>query len=185
MGDQAMGATQYVAFLRAINVGGRTAKMTDLKALFEKMKLREVQTFIASGNVIFTSPDRAPALEARIQTALEAGLGYHVVTMLRTTKEVAAATTFDAFPPDTLAGASLYIGFLKTRPAPSAVRNTLALQTDVDELRIHERAVYWLARKRIAESTITGATIERALQTAATFRNITTVRRLAAKYPPT
>ena len=46
---------RYVALLRAINVGGRTVKMDRLRVLFEEMKLQNVQTYIASGNVIFDS----------------------------------------------------------------------------------------------------------------------------------
>jgi Protein of unknown function (DUF1697) len=58
---------RYVAFLRAINVGGRVVKMATLKKIFEHLKLAEVETFIASGNVIFTSPAEA----ARLETAIE------------------------------------------------------------------------------------------------------------------
>ena len=56
---------RYVAFLRAINVGGRVVKMDDLRRHFVSMGLSDVQTFIASGNVIFESPARSTArLEA-------------------------------------------------------------------------------------------------------------------------
>jgi uncharacterized protein (DUF1697 family) len=61
--------TQYVAFLRAINVGGHTVKMTDLRELFETLRFKKVETFIASGNVIFESPvDDTGELEQRIET---------------------------------------------------------------------------------------------------------------------
>ena len=42
--------TRYIAFLRAINVGGHTVKMDQLRALFEELGLSNVETFIASGN---------------------------------------------------------------------------------------------------------------------------------------
>jgi uncharacterized protein (DUF1697 family) len=183
MGDQTMGKTVFVAFLRAINVGGRVVKMTELKKLFEHAGLEQVSTFIASGNVIFTSSKAASALEKQIEAGLHNALGYTVTTMLRTCREVADASTYEAFPPSALSGASLYVGFMKSTVDPSAARKTLALQTATDELHIHGREVYWLARKNIAEATITGAAVEKALQTPVTFRNINTVRRLAAKYP--
>ena len=47
--------TRYIAFLRAINVGGHTVKMAELKRLFEALGFTNVETFIASGNVIFDS----------------------------------------------------------------------------------------------------------------------------------
>ena len=44
---------RYIAFLRAINIGGHTVKMDDLRQLFESLQFTSVETFIASGNVIF------------------------------------------------------------------------------------------------------------------------------------
>jgi uncharacterized protein (DUF1697 family) len=46
---------KYAAFLRATNLGGHTVKMDDLRRLFEAMGFSNVETFIASGNVIFES----------------------------------------------------------------------------------------------------------------------------------
>ncbi|MBA3270945.1 MAG: DUF1697 domain-containing protein, partial [Acidobacteria bacterium] len=53
--------TQYIAFLRAINVGGHIVKMAELKKVFEAARLDDVATFIASGNVIFSSRARDAA----------------------------------------------------------------------------------------------------------------------------
>jgi len=175
--------TQYIAFLRAINVGGRVVKMTELKRVFEAARLSDVATFIASGNVIFTSTSKdADKLGAKIESALQAALGYSVVTMVRTTGEVAAVAEYQAFLPKDIGAASIYVGFLKAAPAAEAVRKALAMRTDIDDLHVRGREVYWLARKNFAESSITGAAVEKTLATPVTFRNINTVRRLAAKY---
>lgn len=62
---------RYVAFLRAINVGGRTVKMDRLREIFESLGLGDVETFIASGNVIFRSRSTKPqALEKKIERSL-------------------------------------------------------------------------------------------------------------------
>jgi uncharacterized protein (DUF1697 family) len=103
--------------------------------------------------------------------------------MLRSAGEVAGAADFEAFSPSVRGTASLYVGFMKRQASASAIEAARSLQTDIDELRVHGREVYWLARKSIADATITGAGIEKALQTPVTFRNINTVRRLVAKYP--
>lgn len=182
MGDQAMGAIQYVAFLRAINVGGRVVRMSELKKVFEQLDLDAVSTFIASGNVIFSSPKAVNALHAEVEAALQKALGYPVVTMLRHTGDVVRVAEYTPFAPDELSRASLYVGFMRAKAGPAGVKKALALQTEIDALHVHGREIYWLARKNIAESTITGAAIEKALQTPVTFRNINTVRRLAAKY---
>ena len=76
---------RYVAFLRAINVGGHVVKMDDLRRRFAQLGFTEVETFIASGNVIFSSPSRdAAALEKKIERQLEKSFGYEVKTFVRT-----------------------------------------------------------------------------------------------------
>ena len=55
--------TRYVAFLRGINVGGHRVSMADLRDVFTSLKFGNVDTFIASGNVIFDAP--AALAEAR------------------------------------------------------------------------------------------------------------------------
>ena len=63
---------KYVAFLRAINVGGHTVKMDQLRRLFEALGFSDVQTFIASGNVIFDSKSKSTkALEKKIEKYLQ------------------------------------------------------------------------------------------------------------------
>ncbi len=84
---------------------------------------------------------------------------------MRSTADVARVSTHEAFSAKEVGSASLYVGFLKERPGSAAVKTTLALQTDIDQLRVHEREVYWLARNNIAESTISMAALEKALQT--------------------
>lgn len=178
-----MSASQYVAFLRAVNVGGRIVKMTELKKIFEAAKLDEVSTFIASGNVLFRSAKAAAALEPQIEAALQKALGYTVATMLRTAGELRAVAEHEAFPPATMGGATLYVGFMQAKPTAAAVKRVLALGNEVDELRVNGREIYWLAHKSIADSTISMAKLEKATGTTATFRNINTVRRLTEKFP--
>jgi uncharacterized protein (DUF1697 family) len=64
--------TAYVALLRAVNVGG-TGKlpMTELKAMCEAAGLDQVRTYIASGNVIFSSGKSEDAVRSAIEKALE------------------------------------------------------------------------------------------------------------------
>ena len=76
---------KYIAFLRAINVGGRTIKMDHLRTLFAQMGFADVATFIASGNVIFDSPETdTVVLERTIEDGLQDMLGYRVDTFIRT-----------------------------------------------------------------------------------------------------
>lgn len=176
---------RYVAFLRAVNVGGRVVKMATLKRIFMDLRLAEVETFIASGNVIFTSPVDAASLEPNIEEGLHTTLGYPVVTFLRTTQEVAAVAERDPFGVTMPPGGRTYVGFLRHRPSPSVRRKVAELTTPTERFEVHGRELYWLCTIPSMESIISGATLERVLGQAATLRNLNTVRRLAIKYPAT
>jgi len=80
---------RYVALLRGINVGGHVVKMDRLRTVFAAIGCSDVETFIASGNVIFSSPSGdAAALERRAEAALEEALGYEVTTFIRTPEQL-------------------------------------------------------------------------------------------------
>jgi len=89
----------HVAFLRAVNVGGRAVvKMTDLKAAFERAGCRNVRTFIASGNVLFDAPARLPAtLRTRIAKELLKVFGKAPGVCYRTLDEIDALVAKDPF----------------------------------------------------------------------------------------
>src|SRR5690242_2672898 len=114
---------RFIALLRAVNVGGRTVKMDRLRELFEQIKLQNVETYIASGNVIFDSTAAAASLESRIEKQLAKTLGFAVPTLVRSAPDLVAAAEHEPFakhPPLTEAGA-LYVGFLKTAPNEGAL----------------------------------------------------------------
>ncbi len=176
---------RYVAFLRAINVGGHTVRMADLRAGFEALGFAGVETFIASGNVIFDAPAAdAAALEGEIERHLRAALGYDVLTFVRTTAEVAHAATHDAFaaPPN---GEALMVAFLKAAPDAGALGRLAAVPSDLDTFAADGREVYWrISGGRVSDSRFSGPLFERTVGAPATVRSVTTVRKLAAKYPP-
>ena len=173
---------RYVAFLRAINVGGRAVKMRVLKSLFESMKFADVETFIASGNVIFTSKAAAPKLEAQIEKGLEQALGYSVSVFLRTPAEIATVAERDPFGKQIPAGGRMFVGFFRSTPAPAVRKKVAALSTPSDEFTVVGRELYWLCSVPSMKSIMTGGTLEKSLGQPATLRSVSTVRRLAEKY---
>jgi uncharacterized protein (DUF1697 family) len=174
--------TRYVALLRAINVGGHVVKMTVLRECFEALRFREVETVIASGNVLFSAPSGdAAALERRIEGHLAGALGYEVATFLRTPGELAAIVVHEPFPHATpvAAGHALSVAFLKAPLSVPARSALLGLRTPTDEFHVHRREAYWLCHGRTSDSKVSGARLEKAAGGPATVRNITTVRKLA------
>ncbi len=173
---------RYVAFLRAINVGGHVVKMDALRRIFEKAGCTGVATVIASGNVIFDSSSKAEtALAARLEASLEEALGYEVATFLRTPAELAAAARREPFALGE--GDRLYIGFLSDAPAAAATKRLRDCATATDDIRVIGRELYWHCRTSFADSVFSGPRLEKTLGMPTTIRNVTTVRRIAAKCP--
>lgn len=176
---------RHIALLRAINVGGHNVRMDQLRKLFESLGSSNVETFIASGNVIFdSSATDVPALESRIESHLKESLGYEVATFIRSPAELVAVTEYEPFQPAAVNadGNSLYVAFLRSAPTAEATQKLLGFRSDANDFHVNGREAFWLSRMRLSESGFSGAALERTLGMAATARNITTVKKLAAKY---
>jgi uncharacterized protein (DUF1697 family) len=178
-------ACTHAAFLRAINVGGHVVTMEKLRAVLSSraLGLSNVATFIASGNVLFsTSAADESALERQIEARLKRQLGYEVATFVRSVGEIAAMAAREPFPP-VEGKATLFVALLRQRPSADASRKLMALQTEVDQFQLHGRELYWRIRGGYSDSAVSGALVEKTLGMPATVRNISTLKRLAAKYP--
>jgi len=176
---------KYVAFLRAINVGGRTVTMDRLCDMFASLKYSNVESYIASGNILFDSRSkRTSAFERQIADHLHNSLGYEVATFVRTLPELAEIAEYKPFPDADLNGEGnlLYVGFVEERPADASIQALSSCRTAVDEFYVEGRQVYWLCRKGLGKSEFSLTQLEKTLKVPATLRNATTVRKLAALY---
>ncbi len=175
---------KYIAFLRAINVGGHTVKMAYLRTLFEDLGFANVETFIASGNVIFNASTKNPkTLEQKIEKYLQEKLGYAVATLIRSASEVATVAAYKPFSEAELSreGNRLYIAFLRETPGDEAQQKMLSMKTAVDEFHFNGREMYWLCRTTFSDSLFKG-NLEKILGMPATVRNSTSVKKIAEKY---
>jgi uncharacterized protein (DUF1697 family) len=176
---------RYIGFLRAINIGGHVVKMTDLKKMFEEMGFKSVETFIASGNVIFEAPKTSTLkLEKKIETALHKKLGYEVATFVRSEDEIAAIANHRPFPDAAMSQCARYnVAFTNVDLGDAHRKKIEAFDSEVSTFAAHGREVYWICKVLQSESNFASGKFERELGLKATWRNINTVRRLAAKYP--
>jgi uncharacterized protein (DUF1697 family) len=176
--------SRSIAFLRAINVGGHTVKMDQLRQLFEEAGLSGVETFIASGNVIFNSKSvDAKVLEKQIEKQLRDALGHEVATFIRTEAELADIAKYKPFHKATMdAAAALNIAFLKDPLDEQSKQRLMALKTDIDDFHVHQREIYWLCLKKQSDSTFSNVLLERKLGLQSTLRGLNTIRKMAAKY---
>ncbi len=177
---------RYFAFLRAINVGGHTVKMEALRTHFEALGLARVETFIASGNVIFeTAGTDTAALERQIEGKLLEELGYPVGTFVRSAAELEAIASLAPFQADDIqaTGTSLYVVLLHATSGEADRDRVLALRSEMDDFHIDGREVYWLCRGKISDSpAFARGGFEKSIRSPATSRNINTIERLVAKY---
>ncbi len=179
---------RYLAFLRGINLGKRRLKMDHLRELFVELGFTGVETFIASGNVIFADRARDPLkVAARIAAHLEARLGYAVDTFVRTPAEIAALAALRPFSAADMDAPenTVHVGFFAA-PLPAALaRAFAACRTETDELHVTGREYFWLCRGiKSHESKIWSMPAMRTLKLpSSSMRNLKTIRKLAELYP--
>lgn len=176
---------RVMAFLRAINVGGHVVTMKALCEPFIALGFEKVETFIASGNVIFETRSRVtPALEAKLAKQLEQQLGYEVATFLRTAAEVATIAAQLPFSQKAIDRSGAFVvGFLATPLPATSVQQLMELRTDIDDFAVIGREVYWLCSAKQSDSTFSNTRFEKSLGVKTTFRGMNTIRKLATKYP--
>jgi uncharacterized protein (DUF1697 family) len=163
--------TVYVALLRAVNVGG-TGKlsMSALRALCEEAGFRNVQTYIASGNVVLVSDLTEPDVKSRLEASLEAYAGKPVGVLVRTGPELAAILAANPFP-DARPNHTLVI-FLDAPPPPDCLATVRG--RNAEEITIGRREIYVHYTDGVADSRLKIPAA--ALGTA---RNLNTVAKLA------
>ena len=178
---------RFIAFLRAINVGGgRTVKMQSLRQIFESLGFFNVATFIASGNVVFeTTTKRTETLERKIEKALKEALGYEVRTFVRGEDELAKIANHRPFQGSKFDETwQSNIIFLADNLNNKLKRGMYALRTKTDEFEVHGREVYWRRRRKQNGALFSTVPLEKILGPAFTVRGANTIKRIVSKYCP-
>ncbi|MBR0715457.1 DUF1697 domain-containing protein [Bradyrhizobium liaoningense] len=132
-----MGA--FVALLRAVNVGG-TGKlpMTELKAFCEELGFAAVRTYIASGNVVFTSRKSEAAIKTALEKRLHAYAGAPVGVLVRSAAEMAKVLADNPFPK---AAPNRTVAIFLDKAPPADTLAGLRGQKD-EEVRLGRREIY-------------------------------------------
>jgi uncharacterized protein (DUF1697 family) len=174
-----------VALLRAVNVGGRTLSMSDLKAVVARLGFHDVRTLLQSGNVTFRAGRLSPAqVERRLERELQTQLGLTTDVFVRTAAEWAELIAANPFPRAAATDpAHLVLMILKGAPSITAVQQLRAAIKGPEEIEAGSRSLYIIYPDGIGRSKLTNKVLERALGTAGTARNWNTVMKLAAVMP--
>lgn len=176
--------SQYVAFLRGMNLGKRRLKMDQLRELFIKLGYEKVETFIASGNVIFWVPKTSDAkLAVSISEHLEDSLGYPVDTFVRTAKEVQDIANTEVFAQQNEPDWNIHVSFFSKKLTPRIAGDLEAIRTEEDAFRVLDRELYWLRKGRMSDSQVWDLPAMKAIKLPAhSMRNMNTIRKLTTKH---
>lgn len=176
---------QYIAFLRAVNVGGnKKLKMADVRAAIESIGLHQVQTYIQSGNVLFDSDEPEASLQSQIERGIEATFGFSTDVLLRTATEIDDIIENCPFPaPQAPAATSsepvtLYVALLNAPPTDHDISRLDRYSSDHETYRVVGRNMYLLLNQGMSHSKL--APQIQKLETPGTVRNWKTLQKLRA-----
>ncbi|MED3563306.1 DUF1697 domain-containing protein [Bacillus xiapuensis] len=168
----------YIALLRGINVGGHNKiKMADLKKMLETIGLKNVKTYIQSGNVLFESEEIAADLTRKIEEAIQKEFGFPVTVVLRTAPELEQIIKKCPYSLDDLfEGESVHVAFLAGIPTDEGINYLQNFNKGNDEYHIEGQDVYLYFRQSIRDSKLAAQLPKLGVQ--ATVRNWKTVKNL-------
>jgi uncharacterized protein (DUF1697 family) len=131
--------TVYIALLRAVNVGG-TGKlpMATLKTICGELGFEKVETYIASGNVVFESRMAPAGVKNKLEKALADYAGKPVGVALRTAAELQAVLRANPFPKAEPKFTAVI--FLDSNPPRDALKHATGIADE--EIRLGEREIY-------------------------------------------
>jgi len=170
-----------ISMLRGVNVGGHNKiSMAELRATYESLGLKEAQTFVQSGNVVFRTKERnVAALPKRIEDAIEQRLGFRCDVVVRTPAELKDVIARNPFGKRrNVDPGKLLVTFLANHPTAEARDQVLKIKTDPEELHIDGREVYIYFPNGMGRSKLSWPTIGKKLGTTGTGRNWNSVTKL-------
>ena len=170
-----------IALLRGVNVGGHhKIKMEELRALFASLKLRDAQTYIQSGNVVFRTDERdSGKVSQQIQKGIEKRFGFRVDAVVRTAAELRDVVARNPFAKrKEIAPGKLSVTFLASDPGEEARETVRKMKTDPEELRIDGCEAYLYFPNGMGRPKLSWPAVERVLKTSGTGRNWNSVRAL-------
>lgn len=166
--------------LRGVNVSGANlVKMADLRAFLANLGFESVETYIQSGNAVFSSKQSAAEANRTISEAFPARFGFSPKMMLLSAREFSAAIEGNPFTDPGIDPARLHLGFMAEPPGEAALAALAHRARGREEYQIAGRVFYLFTPDGLGTSKF-AAGIEKALKAPVTFRNWRTVLALGA-----
>ena len=171
----------YIALLRGINVSGQNIiKMADLKILLSNAGLKNVVTYIQSGNIIFSSEEKnKDVLEQLIANCIKEKYDYQIKVLVLT--KLYLKQIFDELPfhkNNNLDTKKLGVTFLNTSTIEENIEKILNLKSDDEQLIFKDKVIYMYCANGFGRTKLTNKNIETKLKVSATSRNWNTITKL-------
>ena len=169
--------TTCVSLFRGINVGGHQVRMNELKELHEAFGLRDVITYIQTGNVVFTCNDADVAqLPRQIEESFAEKFGFQSKVVVRTSAELEEIIANNPFRDQPMKESKwVVVMFLAALPVGTAREDIRQAYAGPEEIFIIGQEVYIYYPDGIGRSKLTGVLLEKKLKTMGTARNWNTV----------
>jgi len=178
-----MNTNRYIALLRGINVSGhKILRMDALRACFEGLGCRNVQTYVQSGNVVFEAGAKDTARYAEeISKKIRRDFGFPVPVLLRTSDELQRIAQQNPFlkQPE-MDHTKLHVTFLSAPAAKSAADDLQGLAITPEQFQIRGREIYLYCPNGYGRTKLSNNAIEKKLHVEATTRNWKSVQALLA-----
>ncbi|MHA7293648.1 DUF1697 domain-containing protein [Arthrobacter sp. HLT1-21] len=171
--------TNFVVFLRGVNVGGINLKMAELRAAVQTLEVGNVKTLLASGNLTCSTDLSAPELKSSVEALLRSTFGYDawvVVLEAGRLRELVDSCPFPADDPDTHSYLTLF-------SAPDALADLVHAAADLEPglTVLGPEAAAWLApRGGTLESPLSKLTAKPRFKNSTTTRNLRTLHKVLA-----
>ena len=188
--------TTFVALLRSINVGGRNrVLMGDLASLVESLGFDDVETYVQSGNVVFTGSGTPTSAARAVEGGIARDLGLEVPVIVRNLRQLSALLEANPFLRSGADPKHLHVTFLAGTPPPDR-RRQLARSEELsgvdhpngdDRFELVGSHVFVHCPGGYGSTKLNNAFFERRTGVVATTRNwrtVTTLARMAGLADP-
>jgi uncharacterized protein (DUF1697 family) len=178
LGGVRLSSATYVALIRGINVGKTQLTMDRLRKLCAACGFEDVQTYIQSGNVVFSSGDEPTECDTALAARLQRELGKPVSVIIRSARELARVAAKNPFlAKKGVETPRLHVAFLAERPNAERMKALAAVDWGRDRFHHSARELYLYCPDGFGRSKL-ATTFERMLGVGATVRNWNTVSKL-------
>lgn len=165
-----------IVLLRAVNVGGATLPMAELREIAADLGATDISTYIASGNLIADVPGEAADFDRALEQAVEARYGFFRDVISRTPAQVRNA--LEAHPFEVTEPKYSYVSFLAGEPTVEAITKAETYPTGDDQWRVIGAELHIRYANGAGRPDMKTDSIGRALKVPGTARNLNTVKKL-------